>query len=335
MALSASGLYRLNASQLRLECTERGLSCVGPVRVLRRRLAERIKDERMDQAGGRDDTQASESVDVLDPSEGPTPPGLGEEPQGSSGAGQVQVFVELLRQVPPLSSEQPEDILRLFVRLGEIHYLGLVPDKIFITRILPLVSGSLLQFLGTCLREGRSWVACKSRLLEEYFPHFVRERLIRDLIVFNFQGEGQSMRLYVEQVFQAANFLQYGATEEQLVQRVVMNFHPDILNQAAFLDRPRSLCDLRRVAGLIEEKFSVLNERRRLDPGVVKGTNRGPENRGTVRDTRTRALAPTGPATGCWGCGQAGHFRRDCPQRYTRQGNAQRPGGQVAPGQNS
>ena len=106
------------------------------------------------------------------------------------------------------------------------------------------------------------------QLLDEYFPHFVHERLIRDLVVFNFHGEGKSMRAYVEQVFQAADFLQCEATEQQLVERVVMNFHPDILRQAAFLDKPRSLQDLRRVAGLTEEKFAVLKERRRLDQGM-------------------------------------------------------------------
>jgi hypothetical protein len=174
-------------------------------------------------------------------------------------------------------------------------------------------------------------VVCKSRLLEEYFPHFVRERLIRDLIVFNFQGEGQSMRVYVEQVFQATNFLQYGAAEEQLVDRVVMNFHPDVLNQAAFLDRPRSHCDLRRVAGLVKEKFSVSRERQRLDPAVVIGADQGAEYRGTARNVRSRVEAPTVASTRCWGCGQARHFHRRCPQKNTRSGNAQRPGGRVAP----
>jgi hypothetical protein len=58
-----------------------------------------------------------------------------------------------------------------------------------------------------------SWARCKSQLSDEYFPHFVRERLIRDLIVFNFHGEEQSMRVYIDQVFQAAELLQYEATE--------------------------------------------------------------------------------------------------------------------------
>jgi hypothetical protein len=67
------------------------------------------------------------------------------------------VLVELLRQVPSLRSEEPEAIMRLFVAIDEIHNLNLVNDRIFVTRILPLVSGSLLGFFGRCLREGRDW----------------------------------------------------------------------------------------------------------------------------------------------------------------------------------
>jgi len=58
---------------------------------------------------------------------------------------------------------------------------------------MPLVCDRLLTFLGDCLHESCSWAGCKSRLIDEYFSHFVRERLIRDLIVFNLQ-EGQTLR---------------------------------------------------------------------------------------------------------------------------------------------
>jgi hypothetical protein len=91
------------------------------------------------------------------------------------------VLVEMLRQVPSLSSEEPGTIMWLFVRLDNIHGIRLADDKGFITRILPLVSGRLLTFFGSCLRTNNSWAQCKSQLLQEYFPHFVRERLIRDL----------------------------------------------------------------------------------------------------------------------------------------------------------
>ena len=75
---------------------------------------------------------------------------------GSGGDGPIPVLVYLLRSIPHLASEQPEAIMRLFIRLEDVYSLGLVDDRVFITRILTLVSGSLLTFLGNFLRTGRS-----------------------------------------------------------------------------------------------------------------------------------------------------------------------------------
>ena len=115
--------------------------------------------------------------------------------------------MELLRKVIPLSSEEPEEILRLFVRLGEVYDLGLADDIQFVTRVLTLVSGSVLKFLGNCLRTGCSWTDCKSRLLDEYIPYLVRECLVRDLIVFKCHVVGEPLREYIERISEAATFL--------------------------------------------------------------------------------------------------------------------------------
>jgi hypothetical protein len=56
--------------------------------------------------------------------------------------------------------------------------------------------------------------------------------------VFNFHHEGKSVRDYAEKMFSAAKFLGYVADVQQLVDRIVMNLHPSVLIQAAFLDRP-------------------------------------------------------------------------------------------------
>jgi len=82
-----------------------------------------------------------------------------------------------LRQVPALSSEEPEAILGSVTKLDEIHALGLVDNKAFLVRILPLVSGAVLRFFVECLPSGRSWEQCKRELMKEFFPHFVRERM--------------------------------------------------------------------------------------------------------------------------------------------------------------
>jgi len=92
------------------------------------------------------------------------------------------------------------------------------------------VPACVLQFFGACLQHGNTWAVYKTKVVDEYFSHFIRERLIRELIVFNFHGEGQPLRAYFEQVFQTAEFLQYEANEQQFVQRVIMNLHPNILN---------------------------------------------------------------------------------------------------------
>ena len=55
-------------------------------------------------------------------------------------------------------------------------------------------------------------------------------------------------------------FLQYNASEADVVERVLMNLHPDILAQAALLPRPNSFQELRNTAGLIEERLAVLTD---------------------------------------------------------------------------
>jgi hypothetical protein len=96
---------------------------------------------------------------------------------GGSVDSQVAVFGELLRQISPLLSEKPEDILWFFVSMEEIYKVGLVIDCVFIMRILPLVSGRLLSFFGECLSATCSWAECKAQFWGEYFPYIVKERL--------------------------------------------------------------------------------------------------------------------------------------------------------------
>jgi len=110
-----------------------------------------------------------------------------------------------------------------------------------------------------------------------------------------------------------------------------MNFHPDILDKAAFRDRPRSLKDLYRVVGLIEENVSVSKERQRLQQDARGRSRGGVEPRDVSRVARQRQEGPGTISVRCWSCGQAGHYQRGCPQRTARPGNGQRPGGRSAP----
>jgi hypothetical protein len=86
---------------------------------------------------------------------------------------------------------------------------------------------------------------------------FVREKMIRELVVFHFQERDRPLREFIKEVVDAAEFLQYRASEREIVDRILMNLHPDILVQAAFLPRPGSYRELRDMVGLIEKRMTV------------------------------------------------------------------------------
>ena len=54
--------------------------------------------------------------------------------------------------------------------LDEIIGLGLADDKMFVIRILPLLTGAVLIFFGEYLWIGRSWELCKHELLRVVPP---------------------------------------------------------------------------------------------------------------------------------------------------------------------
>ena len=170
MALTASEIYKLTAEKLRQLCSEEGLDSEGPVRSLQQRLVRHLSMSMMASKQYTEPEQASAQTDLsLDVTIG--------EPQNRNNSSHVgpsdssvPVVVELLRKVQSLSSEEPEAILQLVNKLDEIHALGLIDDKLFIVRILPLVSRAVLRFFGDCLRSGRNWEQCKGELLKEFFP---------------------------------------------------------------------------------------------------------------------------------------------------------------------
>ena len=215
----------------------------------------------------------------------------------------------------------------LISRLNDILALGLLEDKLFIVCVLPLVRGGVLRFFGDELKHGKSWEQCKADLLQPFFPHFVRERMIRDHIVLKLHRKGQSLREFIDVIFATADLLQYAASEQQLVDRIVINLDSSVLFHAAFFERPRPRGELVSAVGLIEEKESVQREREKSEravPGASDGdTRRRSQSRGDSSNSRD---------VQCWDCGRSGHTRRNCWRRANNPGNGQAPGGRQGPG---
>ena len=77
----------------------------------------------------------------------------------------------------------------------------------------------MLTFFGECISHGDSWEQCKARVLKEYFPLFVRDKLIRELFVFHFQERDGPLREFIKEVVDAAEFLQYSILEGEIIDR--------------------------------------------------------------------------------------------------------------------
>jgi hypothetical protein len=127
-----------------------------------------------------------------------------ESPHGLRNNAEGLVLSHFLKDVQHLTSEEPKAILKFFVDLKATCELNLVPDNVFLMRLLPKVQGSLLTFFGECIRHGDSWEQCKAHVLKEYFPLFVREKMIQELVVFHFPGRECPMREFIKEVVDAA-----------------------------------------------------------------------------------------------------------------------------------
>jgi len=135
------------------------------------------------------------------------------------------------------------------------------------------------------------------------------------------------VREFIDQVFAAARILEYEATEQELVDRVIMNFHPSVLAQSALVDRPHSRKELYEVVGIIEEKWAVTRERERTQVLLQERT---------VQESPGKESGRNGASTSrpikCWECGRLGHVQRFCRSKRGQSGNGQAPGGSRNPG---
>jgi hypothetical protein len=161
--------------------------------------------------------------------------------------------------------------------------------------------------------------------LEEFFPFIVREKLIRELIVFKFHSKEAPLRTYIDEIVVAANYL---GKESELLDRILINLHPDILAQSAFLQRPSSFHELRKLAGHIEEKLAVQVERQRanVDRIVASGAEPVTPVVARYREGQLSRELSSRRNLKCWKCGKMGHFQRACRVKISFSGNGQRPG---------
>jgi hypothetical protein len=84
------------------------------------------------------------------------------------------------------------------VDLKAIYELKLVPDNMFLMKLLLRVQGRLLTFSGQCTKQTDSWEQFNALVLKEYFLLFVREKMNRELEAFHFQERDCPLREFIK-----------------------------------------------------------------------------------------------------------------------------------------
>ena len=120
-------------------CAKQGLDSAGPVHELRQRLVRQLKTDMMARKQDDSNVQASVTTNLSTDTMQMETPDRERDSHVRGGGDSISVFVELMRQVSPLTSDEPKAILRFVARLDEVLMLGLCDDWSFVTRILPLV----------------------------------------------------------------------------------------------------------------------------------------------------------------------------------------------------
>jgi hypothetical protein len=149
MNLTPKEEYRCSGAVLHQICGEKGLDTEKSVRVLRDRVVRQMTARVMENKPGYLTGQASAPADVSTGIVYNETLGI-HVPSNAGVERSKSVLLELDREVPPSTTEEPEAILWLISHLHEFFKLQLVGERNFVIRVLPPFSGSVLRFFGGC-----------------------------------------------------------------------------------------------------------------------------------------------------------------------------------------
>jgi hypothetical protein len=300
-------IYELSKQQLEELAGQLGLPTDGALDDLRKRVRDKWKNiqPHLPPPG------AAKSLQTMKPVQS------GLDPAGYQGTPlskvKVKLVSDLILGIPPLSSTDPEDILRFLIRVNQVVELKLLPDSEFMALLISRTSGRVMQILGAHVGTTDGWDRVQSEIISTFLPPRVKEQFLASYVLDRFQAPTEDLTAYVMSVVGAASIYVFAGTEAQLVQRMVQNLHPRVKSHCMFESRPESVRDLYSLATPVAEAVAVEEQRKRGTIPVPQG--------GALRQRANSPLQgevlPAKPDSRgkCWACGQAGHFQRDCSSK--------------------
>jgi hypothetical protein len=228
------------------------------------------------------------------------------------------VVTGLVKNIPVLSSTEPEAVFQFLVRASEIHRLNLVPDEELLALLVARTTGRITQIFGVHLSVSSCWTSVCSEILSIFLPPRIREGFVSKYILDRFQSATEELSQFVMSVVSAVDVLGYKVPESDLVHRVVQNIHPSVRSRLVFASEPKSISDLYFLASQVAEGRAIDDRRRELERYAPSGNRQSDRSDSrhvsmTVGETRrssSRVLR-------CFNCSGIGHARRNCPSSVT------------------
>jgi hypothetical protein len=217
---------------------------------------------------------------------------------------------DLIQNVPVLTDNDPEKVLKFLIRVSEIYELKLVSDCEFMSLLMCRTSGRVTQILGAQLGTAQNWAGVRSLIISTFLPHRLKEKFLRSYVLDRFQSSAEDMNAYVMSVVAAADILGFVGSESQLVHRMLQNLHPRVRSHLLFTSKPESVHDMFALATTVAEAVAV-EEQRKLQLATTSPipSSRPAEKGKFSAEPRVAVADRKGQ---CWGCGKRGHVQRNC-----------------------
>lgn len=219
----------------------------------------------------------------------------------------------LLQNLPIVDGLDVEKLLKFLGMVFQTRGFPGINDHSLLQLIAPYCRGPLLDRLTSVIvRQGNLGLFHKE-VMEFFIPDRYRERLKLERF-YRPQGRRESLADYVASVKEAGRVLMVSMAEQEIVQTIVEGMNPEERSRLVFANRPTSFAELDKLC-ICSRSVQFADEQRGISSRMMsEGGDRHTmpvlsPDREPPRQNRWAGRVVT-----CYGCGEPGHIRRNCPK---------------------